>query len=363
MKKLFALVLAGVMAFSLVACGGGEQDQGGADDKQGDDKLKVQLIVTNLGDKSFNDSANAGLLKAEKELGIEYKCVEFGMDYSKTEITMQEAAEDGYDIVISQNLGFGKATAWLKENAANYKDTTFIIYDEPVEVNEQENVQFLCYKANESDFLAGALAAKMSETGIISFVGGMEAPVVHDFLVGYIQGAQYVNPDIKVNVSYVQNYTDATKGKELGNAAITAGADFVHAVAGGAGNGALEAAMEKGKIGIGVDSDQYEFFKDSKPELANSIITSSIKNVGQSIYMVLEDMINGKYVWQPQIWFGMPEKCCGIAENENYQKLVSEDIRAEMDAIEEKLISGEISVKSAYGMSAEEINDLVESAK
>lgn len=359
MKKLLALVLAGVMALSLVACGGDEETDG----DKGGDKLKVQLIVTNLGDKSFNDSANEGLLKAEKELGIEYKCVEFGMDYSKTEITMQEAAEDGYDVVISQNLGFGKATAWLKENAANYPETTFIVYDEPVEVNEHENVQFLCYKANESDFIAGALAAKLSTTGTIGFVGGMEAPVIHDFLVGYIQGAQYVNPDIKVNVSYVQNYTDPTKGKELGNAAITAGADVIHAVAGGAGNGALEAAMEKGKLGIGVDSDQYEFFKDNKAELANSIVTSSIKNVGQSIYMVLEDMINGEYVWRPQLWFGMPEGCCGIAENENYQKLVSEEIRGEIDEIKEKLVAGEIEVKSAYGMSAEEINALVESAK
>lgn len=362
MKKLLALLLAGAMALSMVACSPDKPKEGG-DGEGGEDKMRVQLIVSNLGDKSFNDSAHAGLQRCAEDYGIDYKCVEFGTDNSKAEPTLLEAAEDGYDLVICNNLGFTIGAAWVQANAANYPDTTFVIYDEPSIDNDLQNVQYLCYKANESDFIAGALAAKMSESGVISFVGGQETPVIHDFLVGYIQGAQYVNPDIKVVVSYVQNYTDSARGTELANAAIDAGADVIHAVAGGAGNGALEAAQKAGKLGIGVDSDQYELFKENKPELASAVVTSSLKNVGESLYQLIGSMIDGTYEWQPKLWFGMAENCAGIAENENYEALVSEEIRAEINTIKEDIASGKIEVKSAYGMTSEEINDLVSSAK
>ncbi|MBR5521764.1 MAG: BMP family ABC transporter substrate-binding protein [Oscillospiraceae bacterium] len=359
MKKLLALVLAGVMALSLVACGGGEAE---GTTESGEELLKVNLIVQNLGDKSFNDSADSGLKRLVAEGKIDYTCTEYGTDNSKVVITMEEAAED-YDVVICNNLGFGMATDWLAANAASYPETTFIIYDEPSVSLPDKNVQFLCYKANESDYVAGALAALISETGVIGFVGGMESPVIHDFLVGYILGAQYVNPDVKVCVSYVGSYTDAAKAKDLGVQDIAAGADVLHQVAGSAGNGYLEAAFEAGKYGLGVDADQYEAFKESKPELAKSIVTSSLKDVGESLYVVVGDMVDGTYEWAEQLWFGMPEKCAGIAENENYLALVSEEDRATIDDIKAKMAAGEITVPTAYGMTADEINALVDSAK
>ncbi|MBQ3588248.1 MAG: BMP family ABC transporter substrate-binding protein [Oscillospiraceae bacterium] len=350
MKKLLALVLAGVMAFSLVACGGGET---GGEATDGEEKLDVILVCSQLGDKSFNDSADAGLKELAAEGLINYKALEFGNDNSKVNITLEEVAPE-YDIVICNNLGYGMATAWLRENAATYADTMFFIYDEPVDmVLDTPNVQMIGYKANESDFLAGALAAMISETGVIGFVGGMESPVIHDFLVGYVEGARYVNPEIEVNVSYIGSYTDAAKGKDLGKTAIDAGADVLHQVAGSAGNGYLEAAMEAGKYGIGVDSDQYEVFKTEKPDLANSIVTSSLKNVGLSLQVLIREVIDGTYEWSQIRWFGIPEGCAGIAENENYLKLVSAEDQAELQAIKEKVANGEITVSTAYGMDAE----------
>lgn len=350
MKKLLALVLAGVMAFSLVACGGGEE---GGDVEAGDEKLNVILVCSQLGDKSFNDSADAGLKALKDEGLINYKALEFGNDNSKVNITLEEVAPE-YDVVICNNLGYGMATAWLRENAETYADTMFLIYDEPTDlVENMPNVQMIGYKANESDFLAGALAALISETGVIGFVGGMESPVIHDFLVGYVEGARYVNPDIKVNVAYIGSYTDAAKGKDLGKTAIDAGADVLHQVAGSAGNGYLEAAMEAGKWGIGVDSDQYEVFKTEKPDLANSIVTSSLKNVGLSLQVLLREMIDGTYEWSQIRWFGIPEDCAGIAENENYMAKVSEEDRATLNDIKEKVASGEIKVSTAYGMDAD----------
>ena len=360
MKKLLALVLAGVMAFSLVACGGGSE---GGEAEGGDEKLNVILVCSQLGDKSFNDSADAGLKEMKEKGEINYKVLEFGNDNSKVNITLEEVAPE-YDVVICNNLGYGMATAWLRENAETYADTTFLIYDEPTDLVENTpNVQMIGYKANESDFLAGALAALVSETGVIGFVGGMESPVIHDFLVGYILGAQYVNPDIKVCVSYIGSYTDAAKAKDLGVADINNGADVLHQVAGSAGNGYLEAAFEAGKYGLGVDADQYAAFKEAKPELAKSIITSSLKDVGESLYRVVGSMVDGTYAWAEQIWFGMPEGCAGIAENENYLAIVSEEDRATIDDIKAKMADGTIVVPTAYGMTADEINALVASAK
>ncbi len=349
MKKLLALVLAGVMAFSLVACGGGSE--GG--DVDADEKLSVILVCSTLGDKSFNDSADAGLKELEAEGLIKYKALEFGTDNSKVNITLEEVAPE-YDIVICNNLGYGMGSAWLRENADTYPDTMFLVYDEPTDlVENKSNVQMIGYKANESDFLAGALAALISETDVIGFVGGMESPVIHDFLVGYVEGARYVNPDIKINVSYIGSYTDAAKGKDLGKAAIDAGADVLHAVAGSAGNGYLEAAMEAGKLGIGVDSDQYEVFKNEKPDLAKSIVTSSLKNVGLSLQVIIREIADGTYEWSQIRWFGIPESCAGIAENENYLALVSAEDQATLEDIKEKVANGEIVVSTAYGMDAE----------
>ncbi len=359
MKKLLALVLAGVMAFSMVACGGGEAEGEG----EGSDLLKVNFICTNTGDKSFNDSAHLALEAMDAEGKIDYKLTEYGQDNAKVDITLEEAAEEGFDVITFNNLGYGMAVAWLKANAANYPETLFVVFDETIDTFEAENVQFVGYKANEADFLAGALAAKLSKTGVIGFVGGMETPVIHDFLVGYVKGAQYVNPEIKVNIAFVGSYTDSAKGKDLGVTAINAGADVLHQVAGSAGNGYLEAAMEAGVYGIGVDSDQYAVFKDAKPDLANSIVTSALKEVGKSLVNICEQKIAGTYANEGVLWFGMDGGYCGIADNENYQKLVSEDIRAEIAAIAEKMGSGEITVPTAYGMDDATLAEIVNSAK
>ena len=359
MKKLLALVLAGVMAFSLVACGGGSE--GG--DGDADAKLKVNLLCTSLGDKSFNDSADAGLKRMANAGLIDYTPTEYGQDNLKVPSYMEEAAED-YDVVVCNNLGFGEATKWLKDNAAKYPETTFIIYDEPTEkMPEAKNVQMLAYKANESDFIAGALAGLMSKTGVIGFLGGVQSPVISVFLVGYIEGDKYFNEDIRVIVSYVGNYTDTTTAANLAKTAINDGADVLHAVAGGAGNGYLSEAQVNGKLGIGVDSDQYESFKEAQPDLAKSIVTSSLKDVGASLEVVIGDMLDGTYEWSECLWFGMAENCAGIAENENYKALVSADIDAQIQDIKAKLADGTITVSTAYGMDEATEQAIIDSVK
>ena len=361
MKKLLALVLAGAMALSMVACSGGN-DKGGAD--EGAEKLKVNLLCSQLGDKSFNDSADTAL-KALKDAGeIEYVVREFGNDNSVVEQELMEAAEAGYDIVMCNNLGYGKATEWLRNNAETYPDTWFFVYDEPTDTVDAANVILLAYRANESDYLAGVVAAKESETGVIGFVGGMENPVIHDFLVGYIQGAKSVNPDVKVLVAYTDSYTDAQKGNELGTTMLGQGADVIHGVAGTAGNGALEAAAKAGKLCIGVDADQYYTLKDGKPEVADRVITSALKEVGKSLVSLVKEVEAGTLVKEgDRVWFAGEGAYVGIAENENYDKLASDETKAAVDAAKAGLADGSITVKSAYDMTTDEINRMVADAQ
>lgn len=358
MKKLLALVLAGAMALSMVACGSKTESTGG---NEGDAKLKVNLVCTALGDKSFNDSADAGLKALAADGIIEYKAREYGNDNSVVPQELLEASE-AYDVVVCNNLGFGMATAWLAEHAAEYPEVTYFIYDEPEQVVDAENVILLAYKANESDYLAGVVAASESESGVIGFVGGQETNVILDFLVGYIQGAQSVNPDIKVLVSYVGAYNDPTTGGEQGLDMLGKGADVLHGVAGSSGNGALEKAAQAGKLAIGVDSDQYATMKDTQAETANAIITSALKNVGDSLVTVISELAEGKLVKEgDRRWFG--GEYIGIAENEHFEELASDTTKANVEKAKAGLEDGSIVVKSAYSMTAEEINAMVNSAQ
>ncbi len=354
MKKLLSLILAGAMCLSLVACSSDEAET--TTTTEGEEApLRVALIVSTLGDKSFNDSANEGLERGKEELGYEYKVFEIGVDAAKAQPSLVEVSEEGYDVIACNNLGFGQGAEWLEANAASYPDTTYLFYDDPTVTFEHSNIISINFRANESDFLAGALAASMSETGVLGFIGGQDNQVIGDFLVGYIQGAQYINPEVKMVVSYTENWQDAPKGKELGLSAIDAGADVIHPVAGGAGTGAIEAASENDLFVIGVDADQYEAFKTAQPELAENIITSSIKTVGDALYDQVTKIIDGTAVGgNTAHWYGINEGAAGIVKNENYLAKVPAEVQTTIDELEAKVISGEIEVKSYFDMTTEE---------
>ena len=370
MKKLLALLLAGALMFGLVACGG-SGDNGGDADVEGDGALRVALVVSALGDKSFNDSAKEGLDKAVADYGISLTVKEIGSETEKVAPALIDLSEDGYDVMIFNNMGFGAGAEWVEANAANYPDTLYLVYDEVDPDNNYTvdddltvtNVQFLQYKASESDFLAGYLAAKLSETGIIGFVGGVQGPVIDDFLAGYIQGAKAADENVKIMYAYVGGYTDAPGGKNLGLTQINAGADVIHAVAGSSGNGALEAALEEGKIGIGVDSDQYTVFKNDGDPKAEIVVTSSLKNVGKSLYTVIGELVDGTFEKQSKRWFGSEQGCAGIAKNEKYEEMVSEELRAEMEEVEQKLADGDLVCVSYFDMDEATFNALLDSVK
>ncbi|QIK69630.1 BMP family ABC transporter substrate-binding protein [Erysipelothrix sp. HDW6C] len=360
MKKLFKVLLVGLITFSLVACGSTDKPAEGGGDKP----VKVALLVQMLGDLSFNDSAKVGVDKAAADLGMDVKIIEYGTDVSKEESSLIDAADSGYDIIIAPS----NFADYYEQHAKEYPDTTFILFDATVDYDangdDVKNVYSIVYSANEASFAAGYLAAKKSETGVIGFLGGQEAPVINDFLVGYIEGAKLANPDIKVAVSFVGNWTDSAKGKELTLAMNNQKADVVFAAAGGAGMGIFEAAIEKGTQSIGVDFDQATVFAEQgKDDFANVTMTSVLKNVGDSLFRALELYQKGELKVGQAETLGIKENGVGLADNKFYEAAVSEEIRKDVADFIKKIADGEVEVTSFYGMETSTFTELKNSVR
>ena len=368
MKKVLLLALAGAMVLSMTGCSGKkketeakvEAEEAEKTTSEGTYKAAV-LVPGTLGDKSFWDSTNEGLTALKEELGedvFDFDVQEMGAgadDMASYPDFFLDAADSGkYDVIIT---GSWTAVDALTEAMEDYPDQKFILFDEEFDFEgngNPENVYNLLFKQNEVSFLVGACAEKLSETGTICFLGGMEGKVINDFLVGYIQGAKEVNPDAKVAVSFVGNYEDSAKGKDLSLAMFNAGADVGFNVAGAAGMGILEAAKEAGKLAFGVDSDQAGL----NPDLADVIPTSALKNVGASLSQAIKKDMEGELAWGTAETYGFAENGVALLDNEHYQEMVPEEARAEVAELQEKISSGEIEVLTSSAMTAEEIEAL-----
>ena len=284
----------------------------------------------------------------------------------KWQPTLIDISEEDWDVII---VGTWQMKEVLEAVAPDYPGNKYILFDSSVdyEGDKYSNIYSILYKQNEGSFLAGALAARITTSDlpkadnskkIIGFLGGMDVPVINDFLVGYIEGAQYIEPDIKVATSYVGDFFNAAKGKEMVLAQYNLGSDIVFNVAGQAGLGALDAAKEKDRYAIGVDSDQAMLFKDSDPDKANLILTSVLKRVDMSLYRAIDLELKGELKWGEAEELGLKEESIGFAKNEFYEKLVPEDIRKEIDDLEKDIIDGKIEVTSAIGMDTDELNKI-----
>lgn len=349
MRKLLLTILVIALVFSVVGCKKAtETNQKG---------LKITLYINGtLGDKSFFDSADRGLKLAIQDLGVDGKTIEGGYDPSKWEPDLEQLSQGDSEIII---IGTWQMVDALQNVAPKHPDKKYIIFDTSVDYSKGNltNVYSILYKQNEASFLVGALAAMITKSNmplansqkIIGFLGGMDIPVINDFKVGYIQGAKYIDPEINVLVSYAGSFNDPAKGKELILAQYDQGADIAFNVAGETGLGLIDAAKEKNKYAIGVDSDQYIMLKDKDPQAAALIVTSMMKNVDNSIYRAIKLYKEGSLKFGEAESLGLQENGVGVASNENYEALVPQEFRDKVNELGAKIINGEIKVDTAFG--------------
>ena len=297
--------------------------------------LKVGLILAmgGLGDKSFNDSAYAGLLKAQKDFDIEVKYVEPN-SWMEDAYFLEEYSQNGFDLIIATSYTAQDA---MEDISTKFPNTKYAIVD--TRAKEGANIASLVFDESEGSFLVGAIAAKMSKTGKVGFIGALDIPLINRFKSGYEQGAKYVNPDIEVITTYVGGdapFSDPLKGKEHAYSLANQGIDVIYHASGNTGIGILEGVKEKGIYGIGVDCDQDDIVK-------GQIITSMLKNVNSAIYQVIEDTVSGEF--KGQIYnFGLKENGVGTTDFKYTKEVIGSENIKFVEKLKEDIISGKIKV-------------------
>jgi len=269
------------MAAALVCASCGPSG-GGAGAKPGALKVGVVFDKAGRGDKSFNDSAWRGIQRAQKELGIDVRPVDSksAKDY---ESNLRALADAGYQVLFA--IGNDQKDA-VQAVCKDYPSVKFGLVDASVSA---PNVRSLLFSEEQGSFLAGYLAALVSKTKKIGFVGGMEIPIIKKFECGYIAGAYTADPSVTVlPAKYVGDWDSQDTAKAEANVLFGSGADIVYHAAGRAGLGVIEAAKEQGKYAIGVDSDQ----DDIAP---GSVLTSMVKHVDEAVYQTIQDVKDGKF--------------------------------------------------------------------
>ncbi|MFI7546970.1 BMP family protein [Actinoplanes sp. NPDC049599] len=256
-------------------------------------RVGVAYDTAGRGDKSFNDSAGAGLDRAREELLIETTEVTAKQesDAGRAE-SLRELARGGSNPVIA--VGFLYATA-IGVVAKEFPDTLFAIIDDASVT--ADNVVSLLFAEEQGSFLVGAAAAMASRNGRIGFIGGVDVPLIRKFEAGYTAGARSVDDTVRVDVRYLSKPPDFSgfgapdKGRSVAARLLADGADVVYAAAGGSGSGAFEAvAAVPGAWAIGVDSDQY---LSASAAVQPRVLTSMLKRVDNGVFQEIQAFVKG----------------------------------------------------------------------
>lgn len=334
MKKVLALIMAGAMALSLVACGGGGSGEGGSTD---DGSLRVGLIASSMGTQSFNDDVWAGLENAEAELGISAEYIEVS-EVSDAANSLRTLIAQGDTLLVVPSSEFHDA---MMEVAAEYPDCDFMYL--AGEETGAENVMSVEYKENEAAFLGGALAASLSQTGKIGTVLAVHEPLQLRYQYGYMAGAKTVNPDCEVSVLFTNSYTDTNLGQESAKALYDKGADYVSCFAGACNLGVFNAAKEAGdgKYCLGAATGQFD-------KMPDKIVASVVKSIDVALYDMIKDYKdNGTFNGGGCTVLGLKEGGVELrytTMNDELLNSIPEDVKASIEDLQNKIINGEITV-------------------
>jgi basic membrane protein A len=341
MRRLLMLVgvlLAVHVALLFARPGGAEQPPSAAAVDVG-----VVFDVGGRGDKSFNDGAYLGGERAERELGAHVRFIEPG-DGSDREAGLRLLAAEGMDLVIGVGFIFSDDLTLL---ATEYPTTDFAGIDYSVGTDSSgkpvpppANLAALKFREEEGSFLVGALAALVSKTGKVGFVGGMNFPLIHKFEAGYRAGVRHVCPRCTVISQYAgvtpEAFRNPGRGKELALSQYQQGVDVIYHAAGSTGLGVFEAARQTGKLGIGVDSDQH----DAAP---GHVLTSMVKGVDVAVHESIRWIKEGRFkggIYE----LGLKEGGVGYVYDDRNKALIPDDVRARVEQLREEIIAGRIKV-------------------
>lgn len=318
-------------------------------------------FVTDTGgidDKSFNTTQWNGVLRAQEELGVEAQFIQSD-EATQYEPNLTEFASQGYDLVIASGFFLGGDLAKV---AALYPDVNYTIvdytYPDPFGVPEGvvgnseciPNVEGQIFKTDQAAFLAGYLAAGMTETGKLGYFGGAKIPTVTIFGVGLQKGMEYYNEVHGTDVTligwdnetgeglFTGDFVDLTKGKESTESLFDEGADIFMGVGGLIGSPGFDVARERGGYGIWVDVDGYFLL----PEASDVLLTSVMKNMDNSVFDVIQDTMEGNFNGCGEYVGSLENAGVGLAPYHDLANAVPDDLKAEVEELQAAIISGEI---------------------
>ncbi|MBD3335444.1 MAG: BMP family ABC transporter substrate-binding protein [Candidatus Eisenbacteria bacterium] len=335
MKQTGLLVLA--LTFLLAGCGGDGGEQGPAA------PLHVGLVfdVGGLGDKSFNDSAYQGLLRAQRELGVSFQYHEPGEGGDREE-ALRLMASGAADLVFGVGFLF---TDDITTVARAFPQKKFACIDYAVKDTAAlpENLAAVKFREEEGAFLAGALAGWLTESGVVGFIGGMEGALIRKFEAGYRAGARHARPGVEVLVNYVgvtgSAFRNPSKAKELALAQYDAGADIIFHASGASGLGVFEAARSRDQLAIGVDSDQGD-------EAPGHVLTSVLKRVDVAVFEVIRTTLADEFP-QGIAVFGLEEGAVSLVIDEDNRRWITPELEQRLERLEAEISAGRIEVPSS----------------
>lgn len=317
-----AALLAAVCAFAFAGCG---HHRGAA---PGQTTLGMVTDVGGLGDRSFNDSAYRGLIRAKTQLGAYVQVLQ-----------SRSAADYQPNLIALTNLHYGMIYAIgflmgldLDSVAKQNPKQQYAIIDAVV---DDPNVVSITFREQDGSFLAGALAAMVSKTHHIAFLGGQDIPLIRKFEAGYIAGAREVDPSIRVDVKYAGSFDDVAAGQELSDVLFNGGADIIYTAAGKVGLGTADAVKSReGCYMIGVDSDQDGL-------VPGKILTSMVKKVDVAVFDVAQALHDGKPM-HGHVVFGLRDGAIGLTDFAYTKAAIGTANLARLQRIETAIVSGKI---------------------
>jgi basic membrane protein A len=342
-----AATAAVVASLGLTACGGddsGGSAAAGSSSEGGSSAPSVANVINGpLGDQGFFDDAARGMAEIEKAGSKIQNIQSDANNPAQWKSNLESVSNGDWDLVIT---GTSQMVDILTETAPKYPDQKYVIYDSVVDA---PNVASIVYKQNEGSYLAGVLAAQATTntqafplsggSKKVGLVGGMDIPVINDFVEGFKKGVETVDPSIQVLVSYVGDFTDSNKGFDQATAMYKQGADVVFQVAGGAGIGVLKAAEESNKYAIGVDSNQNSLHQ-------GHILASMLKNIGVSLEAAVKEFGSGDLKFGETTEYGLANDGVSLTFADNGD-IVPQDVQDQIKDYAKKVVDGEIKVPTA----------------
>lgn len=307
-------------------------------------QFKLGLVLDKGGkdDKSFNSSAYQGAMRAKEKLGIFVKYVE-ATDDNAFESLIRAFAQKDFDLIVA--IGVSQASA-VEKVAAQFPAKHFAIVDAEV---KGANVRSLLFEEHQGSYLVGAAAALATKGGDpespkIGFIGGMDIPLIRRFEMGYAAGAKKIKPKARIISNYIGITGDAwnnpAKAKELAVSQYAAGVEVLFAPAGASTSGIFDAAEEKGKLAIGVDSNQDGI----KP---GRILTSMLKKVDVAVYSTCEQTQGGKFEGGVSR-YGLASQGVDYSVDEFNAQILTPAMRQRLEELKAEIIAGKIQVPDYY---------------